>query len=477
MSTVSQFPNYPVLIVTSESEILDSYDTLLRANAFTNIIGITQSADVSDILSRFEIEVIIMDHTVLDVADCNLLDIIVENYPHIPVVIILEEDDVAGAITYLNHGVFDVIVKPMDLILLVPSIFRAIDRRTILQENAVLKKHILSKRDVSPSEAFAPIITVSEYMRSIFRYIQAVAPTKQPILIYGETGVGKESIASAIAALSNRSGQYITVNVAGLDDNMFSDALFGHCKGAFTGAIHDRGGFIEKAAEGTLFLDEIGDLSMASQVKLLRLLQENEYYALGSDELKRTTARIIVATNRNLYAMQQEGKFRNDLYYRLNAHQITIPPLRERLEDIPLLVDFFLKQAAEEFKRSIPHVPKQLFDLLRTYSFPGNIRELRSMVYDAISNSTSHILSLDAFKQHISSNNESPPDSAVSENGEEEMPLIILQNRFPTLKEANQYLISEALLKSNGNQTVAAQLLGLTQQALSSRLKKIRQDQ
>ncbi len=186
-------------------------------------------------------------------------------------------------------------------------------------------------------EAFDNIITGNKAMRSMFQYVEVIASTRQPIMITGETGVGKELIARAIHQLSGCDGNYVAINVAGLDDNMFSDSLFGHRKGAFTGADQPREGLIEKASKGTLFLDEIGDLNEASQIKLLRLLQEQEYYPVGSDLLKKSDARIVLATNRDLQKMIKDGTFRNDLYYRLFAHRVHVPPLRDRSDDIPVL--------------------------------------------------------------------------------------------------------------------------------------------
>lgn len=214
-------------------------------------------------------------------------------------------------------------------------------------------------------------------MRRIFRYMEAVAASDQPVLVTGETGVGKEMVVRALHDASHRKGQFIAVNVAGLDDQAFSDTLFGHTRGAFTGADQAREGLVAKAAGGTLFLDEIGDLQLPSQIKLLRLLQEREYYPLGSDNGKKSDARIVVATNRDLKQMMEGNSFRSDLYYRLKTHRIQVPPLRDRLEDMPLLVNHFLDEAAAAIGKSRPVTPVELNGYLAAYSFPGNIRELK----------------------------------------------------------------------------------------------------
>ena len=308
-------------------------------------------------------------------------------------------------------------------------------------------------------------------MRSVFQYVEAISISPQPVLITGETGVGKEMIAKAVHNLSNRKGEFVPVNVAGLDENVFTDTLFGHKKGAFTGADSARIGLVEQASGGTLFLDEIGDLSSDLQVKLLRLLQEGEYFPLGSDVTKRSDARVVVATNQELQMLQESGKFRKDLYYRLCAHNVHIPPLRERREDLPLLVEHFLEKSSVALGKKKPTPPNELLILLSSYHFPGNIRELEAMIWDAVSYHKLGKLSLDAFKTHIT--NTQPSIEAdfklplQNENG-----IISFSEQLPTLKQAEHLLISEALKRSDGNQAIAALNLGITRQALNRRLKR-----
>ena len=309
-------------------------------------------------------------------------------------------------------------------------------------------------------------------MRSIFQYVEAIAKTILPVLITGETGVGKELIALAIHRLSRRKGEFVPVNVAGVDDNLFSDTLFGHKKGAFTGADRDRKGMIEQASGGTLFLDEIGDLSIQSQVKLLRLLQEGKYYPVGSDVAKLTDARILVATNKDIESMQEAGEFRKDLFYRLQAHHIHVPPLRERKEDISLLVGHFLEKASNELGRKKPTPPQGLFTLLLTYHFPGNIRELEGMVFDALSRHKSGVLSMKSFSDKVAPKHPSPQESAQEVLVQAERMGVSFAEQLPTLKETEEMLIAEALRRSNGNQTIAAQMLGLTRRALNNRLSR-----
>ena len=326
---------------------------------------------------------------------------------------------------------------------------------------------ILEKKLRFP-EVFNNLVCRSDKMQSIFQYVEALACSSEPVLITGESGVGKELIAKAVHDVRHSRGAWVPVNVAGLDDNVFSDTLFGHVKGAFTGADRERAGMVEKAAGGTLFLDEIGDLSPLSQIKLLRLLQEKEFMPLGSDKVINVTARIVVATNVDLNQKQISGTFRKDLYFRLCTHHIEIPPLRERPEDIPVLLDYLLGEAARQMGKNKPTPPPELSLLLANYTFPGNIRELRAMVYNAVSMHNSKKLSMESFSKAMG---RSIKDSGRDDAYLDEQ-LLTFHERLPTLKKAASLLVKEAIKRTKGNQSMAARLLGITQPALSSRLKK-----
>jgi DNA-binding NtrC family response regulator len=320
--------------------------------------------------------------------------------------------------------------------------------------------------------AFAELVTDNETMLSFFHYAESIARSKHPILITGETGVGKNLMAKAIYNLSDLEGRFVAVNVAGLDDNIFSDTLFGHVKGAFTGADQSRQGLIRLATDGMLLLDEIGSLSHVSQIKLLRLLQEGEYLPLGQDKIEKTNARIVTSTNEDLWSLMRTEKFRKDLNFRLRTHHIHIPPLRERLDDIPLLVDHFLEKSARELEKKKPRVPKELFVRLAAYSFPGNVRELEAMVHNAVTMHTAGMLSMDMFKLHIKQERESaaPPTQPQADS---RVPLTFGRD-LPTIKDTNKLLVMEAMKRAKNNQSLAASMLGITRQALSKRLKNIR---
>jgi DNA-binding NtrC family response regulator len=315
-------------------------------------------------------------------------------------------------------------------------------------------------------------VTRSRRMRALFQYLEVVARSPQPVLISGESGTGKELVARAIHRLSGCSGELVAVNLAGLDDALFSDTLFGHKRGAFSGADQLREGLIVKAADGLLLLDEIGDLADSSQVKLLRLIQEREFYPVGSDIPRKCDARIVCATNRDIRQLAEGGRFRNDLYYRLNVHHVALPPLRERKEDIPLLLDHFIGQAADSLGITPPSYPKELLELLAAYHFPGNVRELEGMVIDAVVRSNSRTLSQEPFRRFITAERRNllsiPP--AVDDVTRQRM-LEGIWGYFPTLREAEELLIDLALKVARDNQGIAATMLGLKRQTLNMRLK------
>jgi DNA-binding NtrC family response regulator len=466
-------PSNPILLVDDEEHFLLSAELTLSSNGIKNIETCKDSSQVMDLLEKKEYSLVVLDINMPHLSGFDLLPAIVKDHPGIPVIVITAVNDVDSAVFCMREGAFDYVVKPVDDTRLVSAIKRGLELTEIRSENEKLKQSLLRTNLENP-EAFREIVTHSNAIISIFRYIEAIAKTSLPVLITGETGAGKELFARAIHNSSGRKGELVSVNVAGVDDNFFSDTLFGHKKGAFTGAESERRGLIEKAEGGTLFLDEIGDLSIESQVKLLRLLQDGHYYPLGSDIAKLSDARIIVATHRDMKAMQANNKFRQDLYYRLKSHQISIPPLRERKKDLPHLIDHLISKASEQLGKKRPTVPKELYTLLSTYSFPGNIRELEGLIFDAISLHKSGILSLEVFRKKIAESNHDrnyKPDDEDGENTPAEE-LLVFPGRFPTLKEAEDSVIEEALKRAKGNQTIAAELLGISRRALNNRLRR-----
>jgi len=461
-------PRKTVLLVDDEEHILTTNMLSLQGSGLSDVKTISDSRDVLPLLAAEPIAVIVLDLNMPHMTGLELLPKIVRNYPHIPVLLVTANDEIDTVVACMKAGSFDYLVKPVDSSRLITSVKRALELSDMSSELHSLKQCLFTDQLNNP-EVFAPIITGSKKMRTIFQYAEVVARTRQPVMITGETGTGKELMARAIHQLSGRKGELVALNAAGLDDTMFSDTLFGHKKGAFTGAEQAREGMIACAGGGTLFLDEIGDLNEASQIKLLRLLQEQEYYPVGSDAIRKSDARIILATNRDLQSLIAAGKFRKDLYYRLCTHQIEIPPLRERLDDIPLLLDHFLTAAAIEFNKKKPTPPNELVTLLQLYSFQGNIRELEALVYDAVARHTSGILSMESFRKVTG--DEHPLLQSSSPAVAAEKSLSVFFGHFPNIREVEDYMINEAMKLAKGNQGMAASLLGMSRQTLNNRLK------
>jgi len=466
------YPSFKVLLVDDEEAWLRSLSmTLAVSGGINNIVRCSDSRQVMDILDREDIRLVLLDLNMPHISGEKLLEKIIEEHPEVAVIIISGLNQVETAVACMNVGAFYFFVKTVDEKRLVKGVHNAITMIELQQENLEMKNRFLSDKLECP-EHFSEIITSSKHMRSIFQYIEAVAKGSRPVLICGESGVGKELFARALHRAGGGNGHLVPINVAGLDDNVFADTLFGHVRGAFTGADEDRMGVIERAGDGTLFLDEIGDLTPASQIKLLRLLQEGEYYPLGSDLPRRNRARIVVATHHDLKSRQQSGEFRKDLYFRLRTHLIHIPPLRERKEDIGLLLNYFIEQAAGEMGKSKPTIPKELPILLANYSFPGNVRELKSFVYDALSVHKSKMLSMEVFRKNM----DMQADPENGGKGDEEDANLVFFNRnapLPSLHEISDLLVLEAMERAEGNQSIASQLLGVSQPALSKRLKKM----
>ena len=456
-------PSNPVMLVDDEAHILASLSVVLNSAGISNIITCQDSTQVMKLLSEQLVEVLLLDLTMPRMSGQDLLPGIREEYPDMPVIVITGMSDVSTAVECMKLGVFDYLIKAVEPSKLIAAVNRAIEIRELKQEIDSLRQHLVNGQ-FEQADVLTGFIVNDDKMRSTLMYVESIAASSQTVLITGETGVGKELVAGAIHKLSGREGEFVPVNIAGLDDAMFADTLFGHTKGAYTGAERARPGLIEKSAGGTLFLDEIGDMNAATQIRLLRLLEGGEYYPLGSDIAKRSDARIVVATNRDLMQKIQDETFRKDLYYRLKTHLVHVPPLRERAADLPLLVDFFVQEAADELQIRAPGVSPNLFSTLAHYSFPGNVRELRSIIFDAVSKQKSGHLSLRAVREAVGESENQP--QVVQDEA-----LFTGVYRLPTIKNATEQLIGEALDRSNGNQSLAARILGISPQAMSKRLK------
>jgi len=462
----TQTSSYPLLLVDDDVEVLASWELVLNSNGIDNLHLCSDGRSAWNILSRCSVGVVVLDLNMPQIKGDELLVTIRERYPEVPIIISTGANKVDTAVRCMRAGAADYLVKPVAEADMLLAVRRALELRELRSENTRLSRRVLADTLERP-EAFTSIITCSPLMRSLFKYVEAISESSKPVAILGETGVGKELLASAIHSLSGRSGKFTALNVAGLDDNVFADTLFGHVRGAFTGADGVRKGLIETAAHGTLFLDEIGDLSLHSQVKLLRLLQEREYFPLGADVARISTTSIVVATNRDLRAMVDSGQFRRDLFYRLQVHPIQVPSLRDRPEDIPLLLEHFVEKAAISMGKTKPSVSAGLLAHLSTYSFPGNIRELEALAHDAVARHTGGALTVESIASvapglidETLKSTDSAPGASFTDH-----------QRLPTLREGARLLIKEAMRRANGNQSVAAKLLGISQPSLSRRLK------
>jgi len=463
-----------VLIIEHDEENLSLVSDALKDCGCENIYAQRDSRLVMQFLNEIpHVDLIFLGLDMPYLRGQNLLAHLASSFPTLPVIIMTTYEHIETAAACTRQGAFYYIVKPLN-----PQAIASVTQRALSAMSPKPIRRIESdsqtevpREEIKNPEAFSEIITKSQTMSRIFMSIENIAVTEHPILITGETGVGKELAAETIHKVSKRKGRFVPVNVAGLDENMFSDTLFGHRRGAFTGAMSDRKGLVESAAEGTLFLDEIGDLPMGSQVKLLRLLQQKEYYPLGADRTTKSNARILTATNQNLEDAVKEGRFRSDLYYRLRTHSIHLTPLRERKEDIPLLLRHFVQKYCNMYERSVPYIPTELDVLLRNYHFPGNIREFESMVTNAMTHSQGTTLSLQTFKDYIFNNPESSDkiEKGVDIRGNRKK--VRFGETLPTLKEVSWLLIQEAMHRADNNQSIAAQMLGISQQALSKRLR------
>ncbi len=460
----------PVLIVDDEEEMLGSEALALQINGIEPVLTCSDPREAMGIIARHPGCVAVLDVTMPHLDGLELLKRIGEAYPEVTVVMMTGLNDVDTAVKCVKLGAFDYMLKPIDQQRFLATVRKALDHRAGRNESARLARGLLEDTVARP-ESFEAVVTTERRILNIFKYIEAVAPTGLPILLTGETGVGKELFAGAVHKASGRKGEFVCVNSAGIDDTMFSDALFGHAAGAYTGAHKERRGLIDKAKDGTLFLDEIGDMKPESQVKLLRLLQEGTFYRLGHDAEERTNARIVAATNRSLQELQADPRFRKDLFYRLKAHHVHIPPLRERMGDVPVLTQWFLARCAEEQGKPKPTAPPELAVILGNYAFPGNVRELRGMVYDAVSRHQGGVLSCASFKEAIAGKDGAetaraarPPEAASG---------IAFPFPLPNAHEAELALIREALTRTGGNKTLAAEMIGMARQTFRTKLKEL----
>jgi len=400
-------------------------------------------------------DLILLDYKMPGMDGVEVLKEVKRLNPEIDVIIITAYGTIETAVEALKLGAYDYITKPVDLDELVILANRLAEQRQLIQENRILKED-LHKHGITADK----IIYKSQKMEELINLAGRVAASRASVLIQGESGTGKELLARLIHQLSPRANKSIVVvNCGALHENLLESELFGHEKGAFTGATSRRIGRFEEADGGTLFLDEIGELSPAIQVKLLRFLQEREFQRLGSNMNLQVDVRIISATNRDLEAQVKEGDFREDLFYRLKVVTMSVPPLRERKEDLSLLMNYFINKFAAENGKIIKGLTAEARDVLLKYDYPGNVRELENILERAV---------VIAREQYITTG-DLPFKSDFLPEDSEKKPVGALKE---SLDDLEKKLIMEAMVKSRDNQTKAAEILGISERMLRYKLKK-----
>lgn len=374
--------------------------------------------------------------------------------PAIPVILMTAYSSVEKAVEAMKTGAYSYVTKPLDFEVLKSTLYNALEHTRLKQENSQLK-NVLNIAETMP-------LGRSAAMQSLHEMIETVAPSEATVLITGESGTGKELVAKAIQANSTRKDKaFVTINCAALAENLLESELFGHEKGAFTGADKMREGRFVQADNGTLFLDEIGEMPLALQAKLLRVLQNGEIQRVGSDKVKTVDVRIIAATNRNLKEEVEQGRFREDLYYRLNVIALEVPALRQRRDDIPLLAQKFVENFARANRKTIKGFTPQAMDMLMRYDWPGNVRELENAMERAVILSTGEYIMERSLPLAI---------QQATENESGEIPSHALANK--SLDDIEKEAITATLAETADNKSEAARRLGITRATLHSKLKK-----
>ena len=441
-----------LLIADDEKNIRSGLELAFEDEGYT-VITAADGKEAWEKLQKNAIDLVITDLRMPEMDGYELLKRISAAYPTLPVIVLTGHGTIETAVETMRDGAVDFFTKPVDIDKLSLVVKKTISASSLAEQNRKLSEEIEKLRK---QQGYGKIIGKSGKIAALMQTVSQVAPTRATVLITGESGTGKELVADAIQSLSTRSDKpFIKVHCASLSQSLLEDELFGHEKGAFTGAVAQKKGRFELADTGTLFLDEIGEIDAATQVKLLRVLQERQFERVGGEKTLTVDVRVICATNRDLRKEVELGNFREDLYYRLNVVHVEVPPLRERKEDIELLSASFLSTFNREDGRKIEGFTPAARKAMFSYSWPGNVRELRNTVEAAVVLSRSNVIDIDDLPPQL---RETSGESTISFS----LPV--------TMEEAEKGLILETISFCKGNKTKAADLLGIGRKTLHRKL-------
>ncbi|MGK2856652.1 MAG: sigma-54-dependent transcriptional regulator [Thermoanaerobaculia bacterium] len=448
-----------ILIIDDEEVLRDVLQAVLQREGFDVALAATAEEGLA-IVETDEIDLVVLDIMLPGMDGHEALRHIKEMNPSLPVIIVTAFSSIDGAILAMKHGAFHYIPKPFKNEEVILTVNKALEQRHLARENERLKAELQEKY------SFANIIGKSETMRKVFEMIQLAAPSRSNILILGESGTGKELVAKAIHHGSPRNrNAFVTVNSGSLPPELLESNLFGHVKGAFTGAITSKRGLFEVADGGSIFLDEIGNINLETQAKLLRVIQEKEFMRLGGVETIRVDVRIVAASNADLQALMRDGQFREDLFYRLNVITITLPPLRRRREDIPLLVSHFLQKYSDENRKKLRVILPETMRIMMDHTWPGNVRELENTIERAVVLSTTEDLGPDLL-----------PDYLRTPRRLDQLITIVPTTGLALKDAVSEYernMVLQALELAGGVQKRAAELLQLKPSTLNEMIKRL----
>ena len=453
-----------ILIVDDEEIVIRSCLRILAGDEF-QVESVQDGREALKKIEENPYDVVILDIMMPNIDGLEVLRRVKETHPNVDVIMITGLSQVDTAVQAMKLGAFDYISKPFEPDELKLVVYRALERRRLLQENFTLRSEVSSKY------RFENIIGLSPQMQAVYRLIAQCAPTSSTVLITGESGTGKELIARAIHYNSLRKDKpFVAVDCNALSENLLESELFGHVKGAFTSAVVNKKGMFEVAGRGTLFLDEIGNISMSIQAKLLRVLQEREFRAVGDTRTQTANFRLVTATNKDLKAMVAAGTFRDDLYYRVNIFPVHAPALRERKGDIPALAYHFLKVFSAELGKKITDISDGALSTLTNYGWPGNVRELENVVYRAAILTGDSVVR-QAHLVNIIDSSQPAADLAVPRTGDE-LKRVKKAAREKSVEDIEKQFVLEALRRNDWNVTKSAEETGMQRPNFQALMKK-----